>query len=138
MKGSTLFFILKKLLFAEHILAYSAKGADKVIGKIFEFCAGSNTAFGQALFLVIFPATSITYVYFHFYSPCFINLNYFFKIRSSVLAKGTNEVVGKFVLIVNISAHGTYVAFLSRSFGLWLYVVLIVGVGHSFFVGNNS
>ena len=49
--------------FAEVFFVYSAKGASKILGKIFEFCAGSDSVFGGADFFIIFPTAYITYIF---------------------------------------------------------------------------
>ena len=54
--------ILFLFCFREHILAYSAKGADEIVGKILEFSTGGNSVLGIAESLIIFPAANITYV----------------------------------------------------------------------------
>ena len=52
--------------FAEFFLAYSTKGALKILRQIFKFRSGSNARFGQACAFVILPAAHVTYVFFHF------------------------------------------------------------------------
>jgi len=73
---------LWKSSFAEIFLACAAEGACKVFGKVFEFGAGSNAVIGIALCLVVFPATQITYIFFHFCKPHFIFLLFFYLISS--------------------------------------------------------
>ena len=55
------------LLLAEEILAYSAKGTLKILGKILELRAGSNSLVGSAKLLVIFPSASVAYIFCHIY-----------------------------------------------------------------------
>jgi len=57
-------FILR---FAEAILAYSAKGTSKILGKVLKFRSGSDSVSRITDCFVIFPATSVTYVLFHCY-----------------------------------------------------------------------
>ena len=66
-----------KLSLAEKLLAYSAKGADEILGKILEFCAGSDSVFGVAKRLIVFPSASLTYVFFH---NLYLLLNYLFDL----------------------------------------------------------
>ena len=57
------FFISILFSCAEIVLAYSAKGANKILGKILKLCAGSNTVIGIAYCLVIFPSAYVTYIF---------------------------------------------------------------------------
>jgi hypothetical protein len=47
----------------EHILAYSAKRAFEVFGKIFKLCAGSDSSLGITEFLIVFPTACVTYIF---------------------------------------------------------------------------
>ena len=53
------------LFLGEHILAYSAKRALEILGKILKLGSGSDTALGISGGLVIDPATSVTNILFH-------------------------------------------------------------------------
>ena len=53
-----LFSVLREL-----ILAYSAKGTLKVLGKILKLSAGSDAALGAANLLVIFPSANVANVF---------------------------------------------------------------------------
>lgn len=55
-----------------------------------------------------------------------------------MLTKGTDNILGQGVALVDITANLTYKALLALGFGLRLNVVLIISVGHSCLVGNNS
>lgn len=56
---------MKKSSFNEIGLVYSAEEALKIIGKILEFCAGSDTLFGAAFAFIVFPSAKLAYVFFH-------------------------------------------------------------------------
>ena len=47
----------------EHILAYAADGADKILGQIFKLSAGSDTVVGIADLFIVYPAASVTNVF---------------------------------------------------------------------------
>ena len=64
-RADALFFVL---CFGKLILAYTAQGADKILGKVFPFRAGLNTVIGIAHSFVIFVSAYVTYV-FHCFSP---------------------------------------------------------------------
>ncbi len=61
------------LSFAEIVLAYSAKGAYEIFGKILELCAGSNSVVGIAEGFVIFPSAYVAYILFHIDLPPYIS-----------------------------------------------------------------
>lgn len=58
-------FFTDALLLREVILAYSAKGALEILGKILKLGSGSDAVLGSACLLVIFPSANVTYVFFH-------------------------------------------------------------------------
>ena len=60
------------------------------------------------------------------------------KVGRTVLAEGTNEVIGQLLALINITAYFAYPAFFAIGLGLGLNVVLIVCVSHSFFIGKYS
>jgi hypothetical protein len=55
-----------------------------------------------------------------------------------VLAKRTDEVLGELVALIHISANFADIAFFLGRLRLGLDVILIVGVGHGFFLGDDS
>ena len=61
-----------------------------------------------------------------------------FKIGSGMLAKRTDEIVGKRITLVNVAADLANVTFFALCFGLGFYVVLIVSVSHGFTVGKHT
>ena len=66
-KTRTLALIFYAILLSlgEHILANTAKRALEIVGKVLKLGAGSDTVVGIAESLVVLPAASITYVFFH-------------------------------------------------------------------------
>jgi hypothetical protein len=60
-----------------------------------------------------------------------------FKIGSAVFAKRTNEILGEFLSLVNIAANLANVSFFALGFGAGLNVLLVVCVGHCFFIRKN-
>lgn len=147
------------LLFAEHILAYAAEGAGEIFGKVLKFGAGGYTVFGVAECFVIHPTASVTYILFHNKIPpknyilfnglkpmgsqseynnvLKTSLFYRLKISRAVLAKGTDKVLGQWVALVDIAAYLANIAFFALSLGFGLYIVLVIGIGHGFFIGDN-
>ena len=55
-----------------------------------------------------------------------------------MLAKGTDEVLGKLIALVNIAADLADEALLSARFGLGLDVALVIGVGHAGGSGDHA
>ena len=53
------------LFFRKHILTNTAKRAGKIFRQVFKLCSRSYTHIRCALFFVINPAASITYIFFH-------------------------------------------------------------------------
>ena len=53
------------LFLGEHILAYSAKRALEILGKILKLRSGLDSVIGIAYSLVVFPSAYVTYI-FHF------------------------------------------------------------------------
>ena len=53
------------LSLAKAVLAYSAKGAFEIVGKILKLRSGSYSKLGIAKLLVVFPSASIANVFFH-------------------------------------------------------------------------
>ena len=60
------------------------------------------------------------------------------EIGRSVLAKRADEVVGKLTLIVYEAADGANVALLPCYLRLGLNVILVIGIGHRFSIGDDS
>ena len=67
-----------------------------------------------------------------------IVLTYGLEISRTVLAEGADYIIGKGVALMYISAYLAYESLLALRFGLGLDVVLIVCVGYTFLIGNNS
>ena len=65
-------------------------------------------------------------------------LFYFFKVSRPVLAKRADIVLGQSVALVDVSAYLANIALFAFGFRLWLYVALIVCVGHRFFIREDS
>ena len=61
-----------------------------------------------------------------------------FKIRCGMFAKGTDEILGKRVALVDISADFAHKAFFALCLWLGLDIAVIVAVGHCFLVGDDS
>ena len=55
-----------------------------------------------------------------------------------MLAKRANVIVGQGIALIYVAAHLAHKAFFALGFGPGLYVVLVVGVGHRFLIGNNT
>ena len=123
--------------FAEFFLADAAKGAGKILGKILKLCAGSDSVIGIADAFIIFPAAYIAYIFFHIHKS-FHYLFYRFKIRCTVLAKRAYIIIGELLALVDISADLANKAFLALGFGLWLNIILIIGICHCISIGDHS
>ena len=67
-----------------------------------------------------------------------VQLLYLLEVGCAVLTEGTDIICRKCIALVNVSAYLADVSLLAFSFGLGLDVVMIVGVGHSFSIGDNS
>ena len=65
-------------------------------------------------------------------------LYYLFKIVCSVLAQRTDEILGKGIALIYISAYTADIALLVVCLRLGLDVVLVVGVSHGLTVGKDT
>ena len=71
--------------FGEFVLANRAKGAFKILGKVFKLRSGSDTVLGCTKLLVIFPSANVTHVLFHNINLLYNSKFNFLKLSASVI-----------------------------------------------------
>ncbi len=55
-----------------------------------------------------------------------------------MLAERADKIIRQLVAFVDISAHRAYEALLALGIRLWLYIALVIGVGHGLYIGDNA
>ncbi len=66
------------LFFGEHVLAYTAKRADKILRQVFKFSSGRYSVIGIAKGLIVNPSARVANIFFHDFKIPFYKLTDFY------------------------------------------------------------